>query len=151
MQPHLESSGGKMGKALASQWLTNFLEKSRESTVPIAPDICAADDTYLRMFSKQFAPTSSISASERITEPGVDDTGVDTIPDPDMSNDPFCENKFDNEDANYIVSDDSMRQVKSSGKIRLFNLPYAASEKEVGTSTIHVIILVPPLKPQLHH
>jgi hypothetical protein len=148
MQPNLESSGGKTGKVHTSPWLANFLEKSRESTVPIAPDICAADDTYLRIFSKQFAPTSSITVSDRITEPGVDDTGVDA-PHVERSDGCSYDEGFENDDDICIVSDrvtdDGSQQIKSSGKIRLFNLPYSATEKEVFIiyKRIHVLFTRP--------
>ena len=131
---------------VASSWLSSFLSKTRSAVVPVAPEICVGNDEYLRMFNSRFTTTST--STDRFIEPGNNDFVEETLlyserknmtgsnnddnkPQENLSDNDVCGadgvgKEYDNEDQCKDQTQDL-----SSGKIRLFNLPYSVIESEV--------------------
>ena len=117
----------KQKKQKASSWLENFLSQKRDLVVPIPPDCELADDTYLREFNLQFVRS-------KVEKEGAEKEEKDG-------------DSSDDEEGNYnsfqsveiaIVSRGGKEDVteeedepQTSGKVRLFNLPYRIKEKDV--------------------
>jgi hypothetical protein len=115
---------------VASSWLENFLAQKRDLIVPTPPDCELADDTYLREFSKQF--TRSAADDDENPSSDDEDNPYSTLESVEIAI--VSREEMDTADN----GEDEEELVKTNGKIRLLNLPYKITEKNVSTYMFYV-------------